>query len=173
MATTRFIFNQGGQRCEVVMDMFQQANTAPSVIADVARVQVWGGLRARTSVDCTLEEIQVGDSSTGTAVAVAQAGTNIGPALPASCGLLVTKVVNGARNGRMFWPGLPESHVAASGQLAPAELTSWQSALTTVMTGLAGSSTVIRVLSNLGVPTVVTGLVARPTIGTQRRRLRN
>jgi len=85
----------------------------------------------------------------------------------------VTKIVVGARNGRMFWPGLPETSVTAGGQLTAPELTSWQANLATVMTALAGDSTVMRVIDKVGVPHVVSGLTARPTIGTQRRRLRN
>jgi hypothetical protein len=173
MSTVRFKGVQGTKLWEVVIDLFEDAGASPGDIAETARDAVWASLRPRTSSGCTLQSIQVGDSATGAELPVLENGANPAFSLPSNCSVLITKVVTGSRNGRMFWPGLPEADVNAGGQLEAAALPLWQTAANNVMTALAANGTVMRVIDATDDPHVVSALSVQPLIGTQRRRLRN
>lgn len=156
---------------QVVWEFDESSSIA--ALANSMENTVWPGVKARVSASCNLQQIQVGDSVTGETVIVNDNGDASTNVLPPTVALLVTKSVAGARDGRFFWPGIPETDFAADGRLTTTTLPAWTASWDTVFNaiGIAGHTMVVT--DKNGIEHPVTELAVRPYLGTQRRRLFN
>lgn len=162
----------GTLESQVALKVFTASLTFPAAAA-VVRDRLWVGLRPFTSSSQTLASIQIGDISTGYNLAVSQAGTGNVNQLTNQCAYLITKTVDGARNGRMFWPGATEADYSAAGVILGATKTSLDAALASAISLSASDGLVYQVEDKDGIDHDVTAMTVNQIIGTQRRRLRN
>lgn len=116
-------------------------------------------------------------------------GGILGDSLPSNCCFLFHKNVAGgrkSRNGRMYWPGVPESSATLNGVVS-AQITQWNNALSVWMQDVQqqdaplppGGSTYSSSLVVVHVPTVgspsfdsINTMTIDAGLATQRRRLR-
>jgi hypothetical protein len=113
-------------------------------------------------------------------VTVSRAGALGGSANPQNVATLVRKNtgLGGRRNrGRMFLPGIPEAFTADNGIIAPANVTTLQTAVNLLHSGalFAASNVDAMVLLHSTpptTPTVINSLDVQNLVATQRRRLR-
>jgi len=134
---------------------------------------LWDALRPHTSSAVRLDSIRIGSVSTGYLHLVNELGTGASAGAPPQVAMLVTKVVTGARNGRMFWPGVVESVVNEVGVFLTGTITTIQTALDTIGPGLTADNVDLQVCDKDGNVHSVTDLVLNSRVATQRRRLYN
>jgi len=169
--TSVFTFDQGGQEAQVVLEW--EGSASEQALATSCADTFWPAMQGRTSMQATLDRVQVGNSATGVTVIVNEDGGGFGSALPSSNALLVGKAVTGGFNGRFFWPGLQESDVDEAGRLTAAAVTAWQTAVDTALNVMAVAGHDMSVSDKFGTSNLVGSLFVLPYIGTQRRRLFN
>lgn len=167
-----FIFSCAGLESQVILDHFNAGLTDEEVCEELRDI-FWFNMRVHTSSSQTLVSIRTGDVSTGFTLNVGQAGTGNVNQLTNQCAYLLTKVVSGSRNGRMFWPGPPEANYDPNGQVTSSAKTAIDTVLDTIVADLITAGVQPRVVDKDGVGHNVTDMFVRPTVGTQRRRLRN
>lgn len=165
-------FDCAGLKSQVVLNTFVGGLTAAQEAIQI-RDKLWAQLRPFTANSQVLESILIGDLSTGHLQPVGEAGTAGTTQLPNHCAFLITKVVSGGRNGRMYWPGPIEANYDPSGQIAAPTRTNLNLALEQARLQLDAALVGLMVTDKNGVSRPVTNLIVQPTIGTQRRRLRN
>lgn len=166
--TTRFHFLQEGLIAQCVFDLFYGPGSTGLAGAKVA---IWDNLKGACSTDLVLEKITL--DGTGNELPVNESASSPTDALPPTVSALVAKVTATGRNGRFFWPGIPESSVNGNGRWTAGAQALFQGLLDDVMTDLAADDIVMRFeRSDLSIATV-DSLSLRTYIGTQRRRLHN
>lgn len=172
MARAVFRFDQGGQEAQVVWDI--DVLTTAVFAASQLRADVWDNLKARTSNECDLVDITVTDGNTTHINNVNEPGTRVAAVLPSSNGALITKVADQGRNGRMFWPGLPEADIDATGRFSVSAQGAWNTAITAMDSAVSNQTDYVgRIFRDPpAVSATFESFSLRPVIGTQRRRLR-
>lgn len=169
--TALFQFSQGGQEAQVVLE-WDESSSISALVTSMAET-FWPAMQGRTSAATTLEFVQVGDASTGEIRIINETGGGLNTALPPTCAALVNKTVSGSRDGRFFWPGVPEQDVAADGRFTVVSLPQWNTAVDTAFGATSAAGHTMVVTNSLEVENPVTALTMRQYIGTQRRRLFN
>lgn len=133
--------------------------------------------------ECWLNTIEMKVGPVATGPTYTNSGSTPGAAspnaVPPNTTVLVRKElveVSSRFAGRLFWPGMPENMVDASGHIAQTQVTQMQNAFNDLFTGMTavgcdpavfGSSDALLQKVNL-----VDRFVVQTTVATQRRRLR-
>ena len=182
MSTARFHFDQAGLEEQVVFSTFTEGGLTFLEEAQILKASFWdAGLGLETSSAVRLNKITIEQSGQGAELMVNTVGGGASNALPPTNAALITKVTSGGRNGRMFWPGVPEGSVGADGRWSNQFIQDdWQAAADASLAAMATQPAGILFLhvehtvgGVVQPSTPVDALLVRPFIGTQRGRLHN
>lgn len=102
----------------------------------------------------------------------AAVGTNPADCTSINTAVLVKKVPDAGRVGRMYLPGTTENNVDGGGVLDGVARDQYQASLTSFLGVLALEGIQMNIARTSGATSPVTDVVVEPTMGTQRRRMR-
>jgi len=185
-ANFRFSGSAAPLGAEVTVGFVQEVGS-PILVPDMAAAiaDAWNDtIRLVQSSSVVLDEVHVkmGPNATGPdgSAPSGNGGAVGGDALPPSVAVLVRKTTatGGKRGrGRMYWPGVPESYVNASGALTPAVIVSWQTQCDAFLAAMDALFLPLRLFHSPGLTSVpaatpITALTVQNVAGTQRQRMR-